>query len=200
MSALPDCRLWFLQTSMSSAVSPENRAHIHTLWFLSILSWACTAGLAYIASQLPTFDSSSHTLLDSSWTYCLVESLLRWDSFHFSHIAQHEYVYEKEWAFFPDMPLVMRACASLFRLLGVGSSSGDDSFNLEQVLLGGFLAACLSGSVITMYRLTLHHMRSPTLAFLAALLSLLPSSPATLRLAGYSEPFFTYMTYKGELS
>ncbi|KZT04635.1 glycosyltransferase family 76 protein [Laetiporus sulphureus 93-53] len=187
---------------MSSAVSPENRAHTHNLWFLSILSWACTAGLAYIASQLPTFDSSSRTLLDSSgswWTYRLAEPLLRWDSFHFSHIAQHGYVYEYEWAFLPGTPLVMRACANLLRLLRVGSSSGSDTVNLEQVLLGGSLAACLSGSVTTMYRLTLHHMRSPTLAFLAALLSLLPSSPATLRLAGYTEPFFTYLTYKGEL-
>ncbi|KAF8170181.1 GPI mannosyltransferase 2 [Mycena galopus ATCC 62051] len=50
-----------------------------------------------------------------------------------------------------------------------------------------------------MYSLSLHHLGSPALARLAAILSLLPSSPATLFLAPYTEPFFTYFSYKGML-
>ncbi|KAF7362036.1 GPI mannosyltransferase 2 [Mycena venus] len=51
----------------------------------------------------------------------------------------------------------------------------------------------------TMYSLSLHHLQSPALAKLAAVLSLLPSSPVTLFLAPYTEPFFTYFSYKGML-
>ncbi|KAJ7668374.1 GPI mannosyltransferase 2 [Mycena polygramma] len=50
-----------------------------------------------------------------------------------------------------------------------------------------------------MYALSLHHLGSSALARLATVLSLLPSSPVTLFLAPYSEPFFTYLSYKGML-
>ena len=70
----------------------------------------------------------------------------------------------------------------------------------NDLLQGGALAAflCDAGSTTTLYNLTLHHVGSPNLALIASVLSFLPSSPATLRFAAYSEPFFTYLSYKGK--
>ncbi|KAJ7072467.1 glycosyltransferase family 76 protein [Mycena amicta] len=104
--------------------------------------------------------------------------LLRWDVVHFVHIARSGYVYEHEWAFFPAVPALL----SIFRF--------------APTLLSFALAWDMYK---TMYSLSLHHLQSPALAQLAAWLSLLPSSPATLFVAPYSEPFFTYFSYKGML-
>lgn len=61
------------------------------------------------------------------------------------------------------------------------------------------LAAIACDTTCTLYQLTLHHLGSPTLAYLTALLSLMPSNPATLYFVPYTEPFFTYLSYKGML-
>ncbi|KAH9945639.1 glycosyltransferase family 76 protein [Amylocystis lapponica] len=170
---------------------------LRILSVLSLLTWVLSAVLVYLASFLPLFDSSPRILLsNNSPTSRLAGPLLRWDTFHFAHIASSGYTYEYEWAFFSGTPLVMRTMAYIFRLCGV---SPPESISLEGLLVGGALIAAICGSTTTLYRLTLHHMRSPSVALLAALLSLLPSSPATLRLAGYTEPFFTYLSYKGML-
>jgi phosphatidylinositol glycan class V len=104
--------------------------------------------------------------------------LLRWDALHFIHIARRGYVYEHEWAFLPGIHFVLSLSL------------------LAPTLLSLLIAYDAS---FTMYRLSLHHLGSPALARLAAILSLLPSSPVTLFLAPYSEPFFTYLSYKGML-
>lgn len=44
---------------------------------------------------------------------------------------------------------------------------------------------------------SLHHLRSPSAAFLAAALPLLSSSPATLWFAPYGKPFSAYCSYRG---
>lgn len=77
-----------------------------------------------------------------------------------------------------------------------GLRVGDD---LEgYVIAGTLLVATVSvGIVHTLYDLTLHLFGSPAFALLASLLSLLSSSPPTLRYASYTEPFFTYFSYKG---
>jgi hypothetical protein len=85
----------------------------------------------------------------------------------------------------------MHAMASLVRLVHTSEHRSD-------LLLGGVAAAVTCDTTRTFYALSLHHLRSPQLAFLASLLSLLPSSPVTLQYAPYSEPFFTYFSYKGE--
>jgi len=105
-------------------------------------------------------------------------------------------MYEYEWAFFPGTPLVMRVAGKLLRLL-----KGNGHVSLDDLLQGGALAAfaCEVGSITTLYQLTLYHLGSPHIALISSVLSLMPSSPAILRFAVYSEPFFTYFSYKGEL-
>jgi phosphatidylinositol glycan class V len=160
------------------------RHHLSVLLKLSIASRILVLLLVYLSSYLPLFDASPTLVRSPTWPL----PLLRWDAFHFTHLAHTnlQYTYEYEWAFFPGTPLVMRTVAWLY-----GGSE------LHHLMLAGAMAAAACDSTTTLYGLTLHHLRSPSLAFLASLLSLLPTSPATLRLACYSEPFFTLFSYKG---
>jgi GPI mannosyltransferase 2 len=137
----------------------------------TILSKLVSLLLLYTSSHLPLFDSSP--LLISS-------PILRWDSFHFLHIAQHGYVYQYQWAFFPGVPFVIR------------------NLMHQNILMAAFLVAISCDTTRTLYKLTLLHLKSPTLAYLTALLSLIPSNPVTLYFVPYSEPFFTYLSYKGK--
>lgn len=137
-------------------------------------------GLAGLTNLFPLFDASPKVDPNSSF-------LLRWDSFHFQHIAQEGYVYEYEWAFFPGAPLVTRWVGML-----------PAYWRSPVLALGLLILACRTTR--TLYLLSLHHLGNPTLAFLTALLSLMPSSPPTLRMSLYAEPFFTYFSYNGRSS
>lgn len=158
--------------------------HQSLLLRLAVLSRAVTFLLLQLTVRLPLFDASP--LLVSTG-----RPFLRWDTFHFLHVAEQGYAYEHEWAFFPGVPIVMHAMASLVRLVHTSEHRSD-------LLLGGVAAAVTCDTTRTLYALSLHHLQSPQLAFLVSLLSLLPSSPVTLQYAPYSEPFFTYFSYKGE--
>ncbi|KAF9218399.1 mannosyltransferase [Gyrodon lividus] len=170
--------------------------HLRSLIVLSLLSRLLVATLITLATSLLTlFDSSPRLILSDAvppWT----SSLLRWDAFHFAHVAKEGHLYEHEWAFFPALPFVMHASGSLLSSIGFESSSQD----WAAMLLGGAILAAVCDSTRVFYRLSLHHLRSPSAAFLATALSLLPSSPATLRFASYNEPFFTYFSYQGMLA
>jgi GPI mannosyltransferase 2 len=170
--------------------------HRRLLQFLFLATRASTFLLIYLLSNVPLFDSSPSILSNGS----KASPLLRWDAFHFAHIAQNGYVHEYEWAFFPGTPLVMRIAGEIMRLVKGQWTGTPGPVIWNDLLQGGALAAflCDAGSTTTLYNLTLHHVGSPNLALIASVLSLLPSSPATLRFAAYSEPFFTYLSYKGK--
>lgn len=163
-------------------------SHLQILLRLTIISRLVTFILAHASSFLPLFDTSPNDMLTSTWS----QPLLRWDAFHFLHIAQHGYTYEYEWAFLPGVPLVMYYTGTALKFLTRSTHPPD-------FLLGGQLAAYALAydTTKTMYQLSLHHLGSTSLALLASLLSLLPSSPAMLHFAGCAEPFFTYLSYKG---
>ena len=166
--------------------------HLRTLTLLSLLSRVLVAALIISSTHLLTlFDSSPRLILNSSvppW----ISSLLRWDAFHFTHIAQEGHTYEHTWAFFPALPFIMRLSGHLVSPMGLSSPD-----TIAPPLLGGAVLAAAFDSTRVLYRLSLHHLRSPSVAFLAASLSLLSSSPATLRFAPYCEPFYTYCSYRG---
>lgn len=172
-------------------LSKTVESHLRLLRMLSVGTWLLSALLLYLASYLPLFDSSPRVVLDGN------DSLfLRWDAFHFGHIAKEFYVYEHEWAFFPGLPLfIMRLGAFVLHWLGILQSSSP--FTWGNVLKSGALLVTTTGANTTLYELTLRLTGSPQMALLSSLLSLLPSSPATLRLVPYTEPFFTFLSYKG---
>lgn len=177
-----------------ASVQDVRREHLRTLRILSVAALLLTSCLTYAASQLPLFDSSPRLLLLQSGGSLAKAAapLLRWDTFHFVHIAQEGYVYEYEWAFFPGAPFVMRIFGEVLRRLG-----GSEESTVAHVLVGGGLASLLCGTTMTLYDITLHHFGLPSIAYLTCLLSLLPSSPATLRFSASTEPFFTYFSYRG---
>ncbi|KAI0093296.1 GPI mannosyltransferase 2 [Irpex rosettiformis] len=182
---------------MASSNGYVVKRHLKTLRIASFAAWLLTLILLYISSLLPLFDSSPDIVLPrTTLRERLAYPLLRWDVFHFVHIAQEGYVYEHEWAFLHGIAAAMKYPASLLRILGL-TETATGSLSTSDLLLSGALLSCLCGSTTTLYRLTLHLFGSPSVAYLAALLSLLPSSPATLRFSVYNEPFFTYLSYKG---
>ncbi|KAG2364390.1 hypothetical protein BDR07DRAFT_1401578 [Suillus spraguei] len=154
--------------------------HVRTLLILSVVVrlavWILVSISAYL---LPLFDASPCIWI-SGTPPGPPSVLLRWDAFHFAHIAREGYVYEHEWAF--------------SALAGFGSSGWGT------LLRGGAGMAILCDSTHVLYHLSLHHFRSPSLAFLSAALSVFSSSPAALKLASYNEPFFTYFSYRGMLA
>jgi phosphatidylinositol glycan class V len=160
--------------------------HKRILLLLAAVVRALSALLLIAISRLPSFDTSAEVVLGKSW----YTPLLRWDVFHFAHVAEHGYVYEYEWAFYPGLPILLRYTS---KLLG---NIGSDGY--QQMLIAGALVAMCADSTLTLYALTEQLFHSRSFAFLASLLSLLPSSPATLRHAAYTEPFFTYLSYKGK--
>ncbi|KIM45160.1 glycosyltransferase family 76 protein [Hebeloma cylindrosporum] len=157
-----------------------------------ILRYALLSRLVFFvilqfAALLPLFDASPILVALPR----PLRPLLRWDAFHFLHVANHGYVYEHEWAFFPGSIYLIRYLGSI-----LGHLTGFDASNFFSA---GLLAVLACDTSQTLYALSLHHLQSPALALSASLLSLLPTSPATLYFAPYNEPFFTYFTYRGML-
>ena len=146
-----------------------------------------------------SFDSSAALVIKKSW----LTSLLRWVVFHFVHVARDGYVFEHEYAFFPGTPLVgyfsSRVVGLIENTFGLTTGLGGKENVIVSALVGGSLASMAASiaAVSILYDLTLNHFKSPSFAYLTCLLSLLSSSPATLRLALYSEPFFAFFSYLG---
>ncbi|KIY50169.1 hypothetical protein FISHEDRAFT_39674 [Fistulina hepatica ATCC 64428] len=164
-----------------------SQRHITRLNVLSTSVRALLVLYVLTASRFTSlFDASPEVVQSMNAT--LSKPLLRWDVFHFDSIAQHGYQYEHHWAFFPGVTYISRFVSQQLSsyITDVGT------------LTAGCLAALMFDGTITLYELSLLHTRSRHLSFLSALLSLIPSSPVTLRLAPYAEPFFTYMSYRGD--
>lgn len=159
--------------------------HRRRLLIFTVSSQILIQLLLFLCSYLPLFDSSPWAVLDKPTTSWATSSLLRWDVFHLDLVAEGR-VYEHQWAFFPGVP-------NFIKLLG--QISPND--NWAALVQGCILLAIASDSTLVLYELSLRHLQSPSLSFLSALLSLLPSSPATLRHAAYAEPFFTWASYRG---
>lgn len=96
------------------------------------------SALLVIGKTLPSFDSSSATLLELNQAPAYLEALVRWDTVHFVSIAQHEYQYEQQTAFMPALPFIMR--------LGARS--------LEGMIWTGVLASALASALalVCMYK------------------------------------------------
>jgi hypothetical protein len=161
------------------------KRHRKQLLIFTFASQVLILLLLLLCSYLPLFDASPWTQLDNSTTSWATSSLLRWDVFHLE-LAADERMYEHQWAFFPGAPNFTKF------LRQIAPSDG-----WATLLQGGVLLAIACDSTLVLYDLSLHHLKSSSLSFLSAILSLLPSSPATLRHAFYAEPFFTWASYRG---
>ncbi|KAF8504005.1 GPI mannosyltransferase 2 [Gautieria morchelliformis] len=176
------------------------KQHLSDLVLLCVLLRVLTVTIALLASYLPAFDSSADILLadeSPSFPKRWVSTSLRWDAFHFIHIAQEGYQFDYEWAFLPGIPVVLRASGWIMNLFTgyVGRT------RISSMLLGHFLISSVMSceTVRTLYLLTMEHTKSPAFSLLSGYLCLLSSSPATVHLAPYTEPWFSLLSYKGML-
>jgi len=87
---------------------------IHTRMFVIILQFVCNL-------VIPDHDAGAFKWnIDPKWEPTVadriigffLDGLVRWDSQHFLHIANHGYTFESSLAFFPLFPLVVRSLAS----------------------------------------------------------------------------------------
>ncbi|KAI0268736.1 GPI mannosyltransferase 2 [Gloeopeniophorella convolvens] len=173
--------------------SNQPRDHIRILTVLTLLSRALVAVLLSLSSYLPLFDASPRTVLHPSVFPSFHSSLFRWDVLHFAAVAKDGYAYEHQWAWFLGAPFLLRTGARLPTL----SHDPTSSALVWTALLHTAIAVPTTHAL---YRLTMHHFRSPAFAFLSASLSLLPGSPVTLYFAPYAEPMVTFLSYKGMLA
>ncbi|XP_053433032.1 GPI mannosyltransferase 2 isoform X1 [Nycticebus coucang] len=124
----------------------------------------------------------------------LVEGLLgglsRWDAEHFLFIAEHGYLYEHNFAFFPGFPLSLLMVTELLRPLR-GFLSLRSCLLISVALLNSLFSVLAAVALHDLGCLVLH---CPHQAFYAALLFCL--SPANVFLAaGYSEALFALLTF-----
>ncbi|XP_063091895.1 GPI mannosyltransferase 2 isoform X1 [Cavia porcellus] len=124
----------------------------------------------------------------------LVEGLLgglsRWDAEHFLFIAEHGYLYEHNFAFFPGFPLALLIGTELLRPFR-GLLSQRSCLLISVASLNSLFSVLAAVALHDLSCLVLH---CPRQAFYAALLFCL--SPANVFLtAGYSEALFTFLTF-----
>ncbi|XP_042544689.1 GPI mannosyltransferase 2 [Dipodomys spectabilis] len=124
----------------------------------------------------------------------LVEGLLgglsRWDAEHFLFIAEHGYLYEHNFAFFPGFPLALLVGSELLRPLR-GLLSQRSCLLIAVALLNSLFSVL---AAVTLHDLGCLVLHCPHQAFYAALLFCL--SPANVFLtAGYSEALFAFLTF-----
>ena len=169
-------------TSLTSdVVEGQHRTLLRRLSATSSLVF----GLVIVAAcRLPLFDESPLLVPDAN------SPLFRWDNFHFLHVARSGYVYEHEWAFLPAAPWVIRYALALLGRV-------SQNIIISHFIIAAGTSVLASETVQTLYSLSLYHLKSPHRALLATILALMPLSPATFFFAPSTEPFFTYLTYRG---
>ncbi|KAM4872735.1 GPI mannosyltransferase 2 isoform 2-T2 [Thomomys bottae] len=124
----------------------------------------------------------------------LVEGLLgglsRWDAEHFLFIAEHGYLYEHNFAFFPGFPVALLVGSELLRPLR-GLLSQRSCLLIAVALLNSLFSVL---AAVTLYDLGCLVLHCPRQAFYSALLFCL--TPANVFLAaGYSEALFALLTF-----
>lgn len=172
--------------TMHESLDPQRKRDLRALSLASALFSAICLCLSLGVSKLPLFDTSP-TIAFSEQVY---QASLRWDVLHFENIASHGRVFEHEWAFLPGAPFLIW----LGKRISLAFTQSEDWASL--LLLPILLVAVLDATRI-IYQLTLHIMKSHRVAWLVGLLSIISSSPATLRLAPYAEALFVCLSYRG---
>ncbi|XP_055979186.1 GPI mannosyltransferase 2 isoform X1 [Sorex fumeus] len=120
----------------------------------------------------------------------LLGGLSHWDAEHFLFIAEHGYLYEHNFAFFPGFPLVLLVGTELLRPLW-GLLNLRSCLLISVALLNSLFSVLATVALHDLGCLVLH---CPRQAFHGALLFCL--SPANVFLtAGYSEALFALLTF-----
>lgn len=168
--------------------------------FLACLSRFLVWIIAISGFLVEDYDSSasiayhlneSHNLADF-WVKKLFGMFANWDGLYFLGIAEEGYKYEQFHAFFPAVPMVVRAAAELMSFLFDGLLSMHSWF-----LLLGFLFSnvCFILATLALYRLT-SKLFGPVFAFKTGALFCI--NPASIFMSSiYTESLFAVATFGG---
>lgn len=178
-----------------SPLLPSSRDIRNLVWSTLALRFL-TILIAFLSSYLPLFDASPSLVSpdpDSPLLSRFASIAMRWDAFHYLTIARHGYRYEHQYAFMPGLPILLRILSHFGTWL-------SPSLLIATVIPHFVLSTLFSlDTTRLLYLLSLHQSGSRHLALLSSYLSLLPSSPSILHLlAPYTEPWFTWASYKGK--
>ncbi|KAM6218417.1 GPI mannosyltransferase 2 isoform 2-T2 [Rhynchocyon petersi] len=179
--------MWFLDSSQKEV-----------LWFAVCCRVLTLVLQAFFNAIIPDHHAEAFSpprLAPSGSLDHLVEVLLgglsHWDAEHFLFIAEHGYLYEHNFAFFPGFPLALLVGTELLLRPLQGLLSLRSCLLISVALLNSLFAVLAAVALHDLGCLVLH---SPRLAFCAALLFCL--SPANVFLtAGYSEALFALLTF-----
>ncbi|KAI8592902.1 GPI mannosyltransferase 2 [Geranomyces variabilis] len=142
---------------------------------------------AMLAAPTPTAKAeNTHTVTLNS----LLAPFVRWDAVYFLAIADRGYVHEQEFAFFPGLPLVMRAVAAW-----IPGLQRDQALMLAGVIVSNlsFVAAA-----VVLYRLGCVVLGDERQAYRAAILFAI--TPAGLFMSAiYTESLFALLSFSGML-
>ena len=175
-------------------------AHARSLLRVALLS-RLSLLLLSVASYhlLPSYDHSTALFFPPTCSSPLdravisaLSPLLRWDALHFLSVARDDYQHEKQHAWFPLLPLTLRATA--YPLSAVLNLCPSTALLLAALLLN---CAVLVLSVPALYRLTLVLSSSPSLSYLSCVLWLLSPSAVFLLSGGYTELLFACCVFWG---
>lgn len=127
--------------------------------------------LVHTSTSLSVPFDSSPFALDSWASYPYATTVLerwaslqlRWDAFHFVHVAQKSYTYEYEYAFLPGIPVVMRLGALAFRW--VGFTAWEATPSISQLLIGGYMGAVILEPSLQLYQYVIFNYALPYLSF-----------------------------------
>ncbi|XP_030074139.1 GPI alpha-1,6-mannosyltransferase 2 [Microcaecilia unicolor] len=123
----------------------------------------------------------------------LLGGLTRWDAEHFLFIAEHGYLYEHNFAFFPVFPLCVRVATDLILWPLHGLLCLHSRLILSAVLLNTIFSTLAAAALYHLGCVVLQCRRT---AFLASLLYCL--TPANVFMAaGYSESLFAFLAFSG---
>lgn len=186
----------------------------------SLLLRLTTSALLVVAHLLlPTWDAEVTTLAYPISRY--LEPFVRWDTVHFVHIALDGYTTDRQSAFLPGLPALMRLGGEAVHRMQHGEAGATAS----DVVLAGIVSSTVAttGAAIVLYRwaipffpmlvsfpllnplflasrLTrqLFPTRSDFAALTVVMFLLAPSRP-TLHAVPYTEPFAAFFTFLGML-
>jgi phosphatidylinositol glycan class V len=139
---------------------------------VALITRLCTFALGFLTTLLvPDFDYSGRLILHETHNYGAIDSalkhllimFLRWDAIYFLDISENGYSLEQEHAFFPLLPLLVKAVVSIIPPFA--------SSKLMHLLIGVVISnTCFVFAAVTLYRLTSLVLNNKTLARTAAIL------------------------------
>ncbi|SCV70371.1 BQ2448_1765 [Microbotryum intermedium] len=187
---------------LAKLVTKTRDRPITSLIVLCLAQRVWTTVLLYVYFHL--LPSWERTTLHESFhdpSIASVEAWNRWDTEHFVRIAVEGYQLEKETAFMPLLPMMMRWGAQWIERKTIDLSldwTPATAPMIKNIVMCGMVLSTVGSiaAVLSLYHLTLTLFDSQ-FAHLTSLIYLFAPSPSTLHAVPYNEPFSAALSFLG---